>query len=422
MTMKHRLLFLIVILLSAVAAVSAGKVYGVKDIPNVHVADRTRFLSNPDGVISPRAQQLADSIMSDIWRKSSAEVVTVVVEDIGDDTDPDTFATELFEHWGIGKKDKDNGLLLLVAVNQRAAVLRTGYGIEGVVPDITGGKILRHDLFPRFREGDYDGGVIAALSTLNTIITDPEAREELMSVYGNDAGAGNNDGEEMWRAYLAFCMVISAALLGYVLLVLFSGAEPQEKYTRLQKMRLLTAVATPFCLFMPAPALLLLLWQMKRLRHEAPKCPRCATRMRHATPEEESRWLTPAQQTERRIRSVEHDVWVCPSCDYGMVRSYPNPSSPYQKCDHCGAKAARQIDNRVLRPASYSMEGEGAQTFYCENCGNQTHKRYRIPRKQRPVVIVGGLGGRGGGFGGGGFSGGSFGGGMTGGGGASGRW
>lgn len=420
--MRARVISLLCCLLSVVMAAMAGGVYGVGDIPNVHVADRTRFLSNPDGVISPAAQQFADSLMSDIWHKTSAEVVAVVVEDIGDDTDPDTFATELYGKWGIGKKDKDNGLLLLVAVNQRAAVIRTGYGMEGTVPDITGGKILRRDLFPKFREGDYDGGVIAALSTLNKIITDPEARDELMSVYGNDAGAGRSDGEEMWKAYVGFSVAIGSMFLLIVLVILLWHDEPQNKYARLDKLKLIIAVSSPLCLLMPLPAWLLLYWQMKRLRHKAPKCPRCRTRMRLATAEEDRRWLTDGQRTERRIRSVEHDVWVCPACAYGMVRSYPNPSTPYKECPHCGAIAARLVSDRILRQPTYNMEGEGVQTFSCENCGHQTPKRYRLPRRQRPVVVVGGIGGRGGGFGGGGFSGGSFGGGMTGGGGASGRW
>lgn len=419
MIMKKRLTIFAVILLVAVIQTFAAT-YSVKDIPNVHVTDRTRFLSNPDGIISAGAQAAADSIMSDIWRKSSAEVVAVVVEDIGDDTDPDTFATELFEQWGIGKKDKDNGLLLLVAVNQRAAVIRTGYGLEGVVPDIVGGKILRHDLFPKFREGDFDGGVNAALSTLQSIITDPVAREEIMSAYGNDADDG--DADEAWHADLLFCLVVSSILTGYVLFVIVSGVEPQDKYLKLSKVRLPAAVLTPLCLLMPAPALVLLLWQMKRLRHTAPRCQRCNTKMRPATSDEDSHWLTSGQLTERRLKSVEHDVWVCPGCGFGTVKSYPNPSSPYQVCDACGAKASHVVEDRVLSAPTYSSAGQGVRIVQCENCGNRTHHRYTIPRKERPVVIVGGSGGSGGGFGGGGFSGGSFGGGMTGGGGASGRW
>ena len=422
--MKQRFLAFIVVLVSVAATTMAG-VRGIDDIPNVHVADRTRFLSNPDGIISPAAQQMADSIMSDIWSKSSAEVVAVVVEDIGEDTDPDALATALYEKWGIGKKDKDNGLLLFVAVNQRAAVIRTGYGMEGVVPDITGGKILRRDLFPKFREGDYDGGVIAALGVLDNIITDPVAREELMSVYGNDASArrGDSDGEEMWSMYIGLCVAVGALFMFIVAYISLLKCDVQEKYNRLSKLRLTTAVVSVLFLFLPLPAFLLLLWQMKRLRNKASKCPRCSTRMRRVTdPAEIARWLTPGQATETRLNSVLHDVWLCPACHYGMVRSYPNPSSQYVECSHCGAKAARLVSDNIVRPATYSVEGEGARTYHCENCGNQTHKRYRLPRRQRPVVVIGGIGGRGGGFGGGGFGGGSFGGGMTGGGGASGRW
>ena len=417
--MKHRLVITAVILLSAMFSVMAGKVYTVEDIPNVHQDDRTRFLSNPDGIISPVAQQQADIIMSQIWQETSSEVVSVVVEDIGEDTDPDIFATELFEKWGVGKKDKDNGLLLLVAINQRAAVIRTGYGMEGIVPDIVGGKILRHEHFPKFRESDYDGGIIAALTTLKEVITNPDVRDEIMSAYANDADASSDDSEEMWQAYLAFCISVGVILLVAVLWILISRRQPQEKYSSLAGMRLLTAVATPLCLFMPSVALLLLLWQMNRLRHRAPACPRCTSQMRLANADEDRQWLSDGQRTERRIKSVEHDVWVCPACAYGLVRSYPNPSSHYKDCPKCGAKTYRLESERVITPPTYYSSGIGVRVYRCENCGHSDSDRYRIPHKQRPVVIVGGGGHSG--FGGG-FGGGSFGGGLTGGGGASGRW
>ena len=267
--------------------------------------------------------------------------------------------------------------------------------------------------------------MIAALGVLDNIITDPVAREELMSVYGNDASArrGDSDGEEMWSMYIGLCVAVGALFMFIVVYISLLKCDVQEKYNRLSKLRLTTAVVSVLFLFLPLPAFLLLLWQMKRLRNKASKCPRCSTRMRRVTdPAEIARWLTPGQATETRLNSVLHDVWLCPACHYGMVRSYPNPSSQYVECSHCGAKAARLVSDNIVRPATYSVEGEGVRTYHCENCGNQTHKRYRLPRRQRPVVVIGGIGGRGGGFGGGGFGGGSFGGGMTGGGGASGRW
>ena len=76
--------------------------YSVKEIPNVHLQNSTRYVSNPDGILSPQAEAQADSILANIWRQTSAEVVAVVVNEI-DNGDIDTFATELFAEWGIGK-------------------------------------------------------------------------------------------------------------------------------------------------------------------------------------------------------------------------------------------------------------------------------------------------------------------------------
>ena len=138
----------------AVISVSA-KTYTVVDVPNVHRADSTRFVSNPDGILSVEAENELNGILRDIRRNSSAEAVVVVVDDI-EGGDIDGFATELFENWGLGKGDKDNGLLILVAKDLRRAAIRPGYGLEGVLPDITCGRILREQMFPRFKDGDYD--------------------------------------------------------------------------------------------------------------------------------------------------------------------------------------------------------------------------------------------------------------------------
>ncbi|MBQ9073143.1 MAG: TPM domain-containing protein, partial [Muribaculaceae bacterium] len=126
-----------------------AKAYTVEQIPNVHIENRTRFVSNPDGILSASAQTQADSIISNIWQTSSAEVVAVIVNEI-DGSDIDSFATNLFTHWGIGKKDNDNGLLILIVKDLRKAVIRTGYGIEGVVPDVVAGRIIRENMVPHF--------------------------------------------------------------------------------------------------------------------------------------------------------------------------------------------------------------------------------------------------------------------------------
>ena len=100
---------LYIFFLVAIAAMSAAaRTYSVADVPNVHLDDSTRFVSNPDGILSDATVAGIDAAMRDIRRTSSAEAVVVVVDDI-EGGDIDEFATDLFEKWGLGKSDKDNG-------------------------------------------------------------------------------------------------------------------------------------------------------------------------------------------------------------------------------------------------------------------------------------------------------------------------
>lgn len=204
-------------MMAMVMAVSAafGAVYGVGDIPNVHVADSTRFVSNPDGILSQEAVDRLDGILHRVWQTTTTEPAVVVVDDIDTD-DIDGFATDLFTQWGIGKDDLDNGVLLLVVKNQRAAVIRPGYGIEGVLPDGKCGRILRDDMFPKFRDGDYDGGVSAGVGRIADVLTDPDNAAELHSSQRNNA-LSHGEEEDLGSWLMTWVLLF----LGLSLILLF---------------------------------------------------------------------------------------------------------------------------------------------------------------------------------------------------------
>ena len=98
-----------------------------EDVPNVHVADSTRFVSNPDNVLSAEAVARLDKTLAGIWRSTSAEPVVVVIDEMDPSMNIDDFATELFNLWGIGKKDNSNGLLFLVSKGDRRAAIRRAH-------------------------------------------------------------------------------------------------------------------------------------------------------------------------------------------------------------------------------------------------------------------------------------------------------
>ena len=164
--------YLISFFLSVTALFISAATYTVNSVPNVQIADSTRFVSNPDGILSEDAEERANGILRQLRQNTSAEVVCVAVDDI--DTDIDDFATDLFRTWGIGKKDKNNGVLLLIVKDQRKVVIRTGTGVEGLLLDGLCGSIIRANITPRFREGDYDGGTLGALADISGILSTPK--------------------------------------------------------------------------------------------------------------------------------------------------------------------------------------------------------------------------------------------------------
>lgn len=414
----------IISLLFVLVALVAGA-YTVDQVPNVHVENRTRYVSNPDGILSIEAQTQADSIIARIWRESTAEVVAVIVNEI-EGADINTFATELFTHWGIGKKDNDNGLLVLIVKGQRKAVLRTGYGMEGVMPDAIASRIIRNDMAPYFKNEDYDAGTLAALSTIATIITNPDAVAELMSQYQNDAIKPfefNVDTKELYDYYLKMSgMVLVVLLIAYfVLLVSNKNKTAPQKYKSLHIFKIIALVATILGVGIPVLAFLLAWWSEYRVRNKKRCCPNCNTKMQKLSEDEDNKYLTAAQDMEERLDSVDYDVWLCSKCGETDILPFVKNTTVYSVCSNCGARTCSMTANRIVAKATTTREGRGVKVYSCRHCYHTTEVAYKIPKEEVPIapVIIGGLGGRGGG---GGFSGGSFGGGMTGGGGASGGW
>ena len=74
------------------------------------------------------------------------------------------------EQWGVGKKGKDNGIMLLVALSERQVRIEVGYGLEGAVTDGMAGSIIREVIAPAFRQSDYSGGIYGAVYKLSSII------------------------------------------------------------------------------------------------------------------------------------------------------------------------------------------------------------------------------------------------------------
>jgi uncharacterized protein len=420
--MRHISLKPILIFLAMLIPMLSGAV-AVKDVENVHVKDRTRYVTDMAGMLSAEAVARADSLMADAWAQSSAEPVIVIVDNL-DGEDIDDYATELFELWKPGKKDKDNGVILLISMEDKQFVIRTGYGVEGVLPDAICWTILNKTMKPYFKEGDYNAGVIAAAIDLNGALTSEEAREELRSQYANDADAGDDDATDLFYAYIIMCIVWMGGFLVFYFVQLYKsrGKDTVEAYRLFDKYRILMICLSIATLGIMLPVLVAWLLTMYRIRNKKRLCTNCHAVMHKLDEETDNLYLTPSQDTEEHLKSVDYDVWLCPECNQTEILPYINSVKNYTVCSRCGARAEVMTSERIVQQPTTRSEGKGVRSYTCLHCQNHSDRYFNIAKLATPPVVII-PGGRGGGFGGGGgFSGGSFGGGMTGGGGAHGGW
>ena len=121
-----------------------------------------RLVNDFAGLLSDSQRQALERKLADFDRETSTQIADVTIDDLGDYA-PSDFAQRLHDKWGVGREGKNNGILVLVkpsvSGSRGEAYISVGYGLEGVIPDITAGRILDNEMIPRFREGDIYGGI-----------------------------------------------------------------------------------------------------------------------------------------------------------------------------------------------------------------------------------------------------------------------
>lgn len=113
------------------------------------------------GIIADDAESAIDAKLRALTQETGKSVVVATVPSL-DGLEVEEYATDLFETWGIGDKEKDEGALILVAPNERRVRIEVGLGSEAILPDALAGRIIEQQMLPRFKAGDYSGAIAAA--------------------------------------------------------------------------------------------------------------------------------------------------------------------------------------------------------------------------------------------------------------------
>lgn len=198
------------------------------------------------GTLDPASRARLIDKLKALEDRRGAQIAVVMLPTVGE-MGIEAFSNRLFNLWKLGRKGLDDGVLLVVAKDDRLMRIEVGYGLEGAIPDVLAGRIIRERMAPAFREGNYAGGIESAVDALITLVdgeTLPEPVPEplhlpleawllLASFVAGGVGGVLLAARRMgWRGALALAAVV---VIGVALLA--SGTDT-----------LATVAISPFCL------------------------------------------------------------------------------------------------------------------------------------------------------------------------------
>jgi uncharacterized protein len=139
-----------------------------KDFP-----EATGFVNDFAEVLSPESEAQMTAICTELREKTGAEIAVATFKNLDGD-EIDGFSVKLFEQWMPGKKGIDNGILLVLALEERKVRIEIGYGLEPVITDAEAGEIRRDVMTPHLARGDYSQGFLLGVATIAQKIADEE--------------------------------------------------------------------------------------------------------------------------------------------------------------------------------------------------------------------------------------------------------
>ncbi len=189
-----RFLILAILLLAPITAAAL-------DVPQL-----TGRINDYAGILSPAAKSLLEQKLAAFEKDQSTQVVVLTVPSLQGD-EIDSFSIRVADQWKIGQKGKDNGAILILAQAERKVRIEVGMGLQGVLPDITAGQIIRNVMRPHLRNSDFDRGVEAGIDAIMAA-----TKGEFKATPGERTQRPKHRNSSTFLTYLIFTGIAAAAL------------------------------------------------------------------------------------------------------------------------------------------------------------------------------------------------------------------
>lgn len=181
------------------------------------------------GILDAATRDKLEKLSADLEAKSTDQLVVVTLKSL-QGTSIEDYGYQLGRKWQIGQKDKNNGVLLIVAPNERKVRIEVGYGLEGTLTDALGSFIIQQAILPRFRSGDFAGGVARGAEDIVNVLTG-DSEEYKERARAANAAPGLSLGELIT---ILFWIIVAILLIRNVLADMrrTQGAVPRGRVRR----------------------------------------------------------------------------------------------------------------------------------------------------------------------------------------------
>ena len=124
------------------------------------------YFNDYAGVVSATMAQRLNRSLEDFEKSTSSQIIVVIFPKMQSDSSVEDYTHRIFEAWGVGQKERNNGAVLFVFVKDRRMRIEVGYGLEGALPDVLAKRIIEDEIAPCFKRADYDGGLSAGVTAI----------------------------------------------------------------------------------------------------------------------------------------------------------------------------------------------------------------------------------------------------------------
>lgn len=184
-------LFRLPALLAWLILISTLGAFAQRDVPPL----ANRRIHDEAGVLSPQTVSYLEQSLRQFEDSTSNQIAVLIVSSLEGES-IDQFGIRVADAWKLGTKDKDNGVIVLVAINDRKMRFEVGQGLEGPLPDAICNRIIRNEMAPAFRRQAYDEGLLSAIDGIRKAIK------------GEYKGAGPRKGKRGMPAWLIILILI----------------------------------------------------------------------------------------------------------------------------------------------------------------------------------------------------------------------